>query len=59
MPAVLCGLTAGRAIVHELPKPILWEPGEGMELHTQALVTSIADDAPVLAFALFGTLVVT
>ena len=58
MPAVLLGTHSGRCIVHEFPKPVIWEPGEGLTLEVQALIGSLqATGDAVLALSLSGTLV--
>lgn len=39
MQANLCGLTTGRAVVHELPGDgFIWEPGEGLTVEGQLII---------------------
>ncbi|MHC4717521.1 MAG: hypothetical protein ACYS5V_11160, partial [Planctomycetota bacterium] len=47
MQADLCGLTTGRAVVHELPGDgFLWEPGEGLTVAGQRIVEQQVGPAP-------------
>ncbi len=53
MPATLCGVTSGRAVVHEIPGDgLIWEPGEGITIETQRLGT--ATFASVLDLGFIG-----
>lgn len=40
LPAVLFGVKQGRAVVHQFPQPLVWEPGEGITATMQALIAS-------------------
>lgn len=40
LPAVLLGQKQGRAVVHQFPQPLVWEPGDGITATMQALVAS-------------------
>ena len=31
-PASLLGITSGRAVIHEFPTPLVWEPGDGITM---------------------------
>jgi hypothetical protein len=51
MPAQLCGVTSGRAVVHEIPGDgLIWEPGEGITIEAQRLGTAPFSSVLVLAF---------
>lgn len=39
VPAVNLGVKQGRAVVHQFPQPLIWEPGEGITATVQGLVT--------------------
>jgi hypothetical protein len=39
-PAVLWGVNTGRAIVHELPEPWLWQPGQGVTPELESFDTT-------------------
>lgn len=40
LPAVLLGAKQGRAVVHQFPQPLVWEPGDGISATMQALIAS-------------------
>ena len=57
MPAQLCGVSSGRAVVHEFPGDgLIWEPGEGITIETQRIGT--ADFSSVLVMALIGYIMI-
>lgn len=51
--AVNLGQSMGRAVVHEFPVPLVWEPGEGILVTAQGL-TAAAGDANNVMIALLG-----
>lgn len=56
-PAVLAGVTSGRGAVHQFPGDgLLWQPGEGITVETQALATGLQS---VLVLGLCGYVMVT
>lgn len=62
MPGTLFGLTAGRAVVHEFPRPLIWEPGEGLHAEAQSLVDNLYSSQSggnvVLALGFAGSIAV-
>lgn len=55
--AVNLGVTTGRAIVHEFPVPLRWEPGTGILVTAQGLTATAGDDNNV-TIALLGYIAV-
>jgi hypothetical protein len=56
MQATLLGVTAGRAVVHQLPGDgLIWNPGDGMTILTRA---AVADLAGVLCIGFAGYIMV-
>lgn len=47
MPAVLLGQKSGRALVHQFPQPLIWEPGDGINAVTQAFDATTGDTCNV------------
>lgn len=63
MPATLWGVTTGRAVVHKFPGDgLLWEPGEGISVFTQALPLvpgQPVETESILDIALTGYITIT
>jgi hypothetical protein len=67
-PATLLGITGGRAVIHEFPEPLVWEPGDGITLEANGLIGSGGQYNPntsntalpdsTLTVGLFGYIVV-
>jgi len=56
-PAILLGLTTGRALVHEFPgEGLLWEPGEGLRIEFQPLNAAAADATIIIGIGIIGTI---
>jgi hypothetical protein len=55
-PAQLLGITSGRAIVHEFPVPMVWEPGQGVSL--SGTITGSSPPDSFLNIGLFGYIMV-
>jgi hypothetical protein len=53
-PTPLLGITSGRAVVHEFPNPLTWEPGEGISLSAQSNNPAATDPDSYLNVGLFG-----
>lgn len=51
-PASLLGMTSGRAVVHEFPSPIIWEPGQGATITALGFGESLPEE--YLCVGLFG-----
>lgn len=47
LPAVLFGAKQGRALVHQFPQPLIWEPGEGITATAQGLDDTTGDTVNV------------
>ena len=55
---LLLGQRSGRAVVHQFPEPLVWEPGEGIS--TQVIGSNFGDDVtPFLHLALLGFITVS
>ena len=52
-PATLIGQNVGRAVVHEFPSPLIWEPGEGITIEAAETFFDALEDA-VVDVALLG-----
>lgn len=62
MQATLCGLTSGRAIVHQFPGDgVIWEPAEGITLAARNLTVLVPPENfnVVLVLAFLGYIMVT
>lgn len=60
MPISLLGTRAGRAVVHEFPRPLIWEPGEGLQAEVAPLANTLnGTTSVVLALGFMGTLVMS
>ena len=42
------GPYSGRALVHEFPRPLIWEPGEGILVTAQGLTAAVGDASSVM-----------
>lgn len=58
MPGILLGVRTGRALVHQFPVELVWQPGEGISVIAQALTETVGNNVS-LNLALTGYITVT
>ena len=57
-PSSLLGITSGRAIIHEFPNPLTWEPGQGIGVVGQSVNPGDTDIDSFLNVGLFGYIMI-
>jgi hypothetical protein len=57
--AINAGVTSGRAIVHEFPRALVWEPGEGIEVAAQSISSGqVSTENSVVQISMSGYIAV-